>query len=420
MTSEHKEYIQNNVSSTDLLPSTRALIVKTGILLQGIKISENQLPITANPKIKYVYIQAAIELQHDEPQHNLLGIRSIKTWWDRRYDFYETASINHRKRSGRPQHKSFTTRNKKDGVVDYCLGLPMGYHQKDVCDYFEIGCTKTLRKYTNKDISWVYSPKEHWNDDLDVKRKRINYANWCLTPSGKLRKKVRNATFIDHKRCCFYGINKRHSMQAKKRGADYMELEKQNYDLYNPSILVYFACNINGTSLYIHGNKKRRKKSNRHFIKSWTIDQDVLEAFEEKFMDFMKKFQSDYIIADGARIQHTQQIVDYLQDNHIAIHPSACKPHNILNGYPPYSHTCMPLDFRAFAPLQQELSWKCKNEYQEYYEETGNDKTCFIYDHVSSIWETEKYHELCRNAIMSYGDTIQQIINYEGDISSIR
>ena len=50
----------------------------------------------------------------------------------------------------------------------------------------------------------------------------------------------------------------------------------------------------------------------------------------------------------------------------------------------------MPLDQRAFAPYQQEMSKLCKSEYPENQIENKNDSgRCFVFDNIVKVWETQ-------------------------------
>ena len=95
-------------------------------------------------------------------------------------------------------------------------------------------------------------------------------------------------------------------------------------------------------------------------------------------------------------MQHTKEVRDMVEEHDMRIHPSACTPHDVEHGYPPYLHPFMPLDHRAFAPYQQEMSKLCKDECQAYADENDNgSKSCFIFDHCVEEWGKLKYMNIC-------------------------
>ena len=386
--------------------------------MQGEKIQNNGLDINANPKIKCTDIRERIGNNHYENHNNYINIKTIRYWWNKRTVFEETGKLDHKPRSGRPIHAAFATESKKEEVVDYCLNLPMGYHQDDVCEYFDIDSVKTLRKHTKNDINWVYAPKEHYRDNDEVKQKRIDFANWCLTPGGRLKKIVKDATFVDHKMVHFYGLNKRHFMQAKRIGDDYSNLDPHDYSTHDIGLMAYFACNRKGVAAFIH-SKKRRKKKGRGFmveINNNIDNTDVIDAFKKEFISFMQSTNSNYVIADGVKCQHKKSVYDYLGGYDIKVHPSACKPNNIRNGYPPYSHCFMPLDHRVFAPYQAEIYQVVRDEWDKY----PYSRHLFLYDKIKKIYETDKYMMIAENAIANYAKVCKDVIKRGGDIKNYK
>ena len=401
---------------SNIQPGTRLLIVKMGHRIQGQIIQDKGLSHDAEPKVKYTDIQRAIGTNHYENHNKQIDIRTIKLWWDRRDTLEDTGSLVHAPRSGRPKHPSFANEEKTEEVVQYCIDLPMGYHQQDVCDEYKCN-KKTLRKYTSSQISWVYSPREHLNDNDEVKQKRLNYANFCLTAQGRCKQKIQNATFIDHKMVTFFGLNKRHWMQAKRKSDDYSNLDPMDYLLKNPQLMSYFACNRGGVSVYIHANKRPKIRGSGDTVDFWNVDyEDVIEAFDNEFIDFMNATNSNYVIADGIKMQHRDEVVQHLEKHDIQIHPSACKPHNILNGYPPYSHIFMPLDYRMFAPFQKSICIQCRDMPESY----TDSKLCFIYDIIKPTWETDANIDLAENTIRNYANVCHEVIRRRGDIKNMK
>lgn len=213
-------------------------------------------------------------------------------------------------------------------------------------------------------------------------------------------------------------------MQAKRKSDTYLNLRPQTYLLHNPGLMVYFACNKNGVSSYVHAFKRPKKRGRgAQMVDVWKVDTlDCIEAFERNFAIFMKETESDFVIADGAKMQHSKGFVDFLNDNDITIHPSSGKPHNIKNGFPPYSHPFMPLDYRVFAPFQQDISKQCK-VFDLTYQFGGlqyDTRTARLHSIINQTFETEVYEKLASDAIKNYGKTCQEVIARLGDIRGMK
>ena len=296
--------------SVNLSAQTRSLILKVGYQLQGQIIHSKNLRFDADPKVKYVDIQRTIGTNHNEGHDKLIDIRTIKLWWDRRHEYETTASVKPAPRSGRPPHPAFSTEEKRNEVFEYALDLPLGHHQKDVMNRFNIRSKNTLYKYTKNDISWVFTPRQHANDNEEVKQKRIDYANWAITATGRPTRKILKATFVDHKLCTFFGLNKMHNKQAKRKGAGYETLDHFDYLLKNPCLMVYFACNRNGVASFIHANKRRKKRGPGYTVDIWKVDhEDCIEAWQYEFAQFMEDTDSDYVICDGVKCNTKKRLL---------------------------------------------------------------------------------------------------------------
>jgi len=414
-------------NTANIKPETRSLIYRIGM-----EIFERKQRQTgrASKKVKISDIIKEIGSDHTEPHNNLLCRAVVKRWWGRGSEFESTAALVHQPRSGRPPHSAFDTPEKVDTVIQYCLDLLPGEHQKDVLEQFDINSVNTLYKYTSPRLSWVYPPRMHVNDNAAVEHTRLNFAHWATTAKGNPIMKVRNATFVDHKMVKYHGLNKRHIMVAKKKGGKLEHLEPQHVQLnqqHNPGLMTYFAANKNGVSSYIHAfkrPKKTRKADGAEMVDVWKVDKDdCMEAFDRNFLTFMKETDSDFVIADCAAMQHCAEFVDFLSDNHITMHPSAAMPHNIKNGYPPYSHPFMPLDYRVFAPYQQDISKQCKvfDLTRTFKPAMENDtRQALLHGIINKTFETDVYKKLAADAIKNYGKTCMEVIAREGNITGMK
>ena len=396
---------------------TIVLILQTGYKLQAKKCLEQNIDLKSDVKIKYSDIIDAIGTDHFEGYIRPLHRAPVKKWWDYRSVFAETGKIEHQKRSGRPTHPSFDSEEKIENVIEDVTNWGIGYHRQDALDKYN--CSKnTFRRHTKDKIVLVLPPKEHAYDNEEVKRKRVQFAKFCLTRLNNLKRLIRNATFVDHKYVGFYGLNRTHARQYKRIGETYENVEPLDYELHNPSIMAYFACNRNGVKVFIHATKRRKRRGQGYTVdKRSSIDSDdVIEAFDEEFVAFMQQTNSNYVIADGVKIQHTQSVKNFLRENDLQMHPSNCHPHNTANGYPPYSHCFNPLDYRVFAPFQREISQLCRERNAD----SDDTKYVYLYDIIKSTFETDKYANLARDCINNYGNICKNIIQRKGDIKNFK
>ncbi len=143
---------------------------------------------------------------------------TVSLWWNRRHELDETGALLPRwaGNSGRPKHKSFRTDADVAKSVDVCENLPIGGHKRDAAA--KLGCCeKTLYTHTKKaQMTWRKPPLREAGHTKKVSRKRKSYADACLTPGGRLKKRIRDATWIDHKWVHIYGLNRSHQMQARR------------------------------------------------------------------------------------------------------------------------------------------------------------------------------------------------------------
>eukprot|EP01084_Bolivina_argentea_P160567 279600_1 len=408
--------------TSNLLPETRVLIVKEGWNLQAQKRIQNNLSLFSSPKIKYSEIKRAIGTNHNEPHDKELSRPSCKHWWDKRKDLELTGKLEHKKRTGRPIHPAFATEEKTEEVIDYCLNeMDIGDHQLDVMEQFEIKSAKTLRKHTKKIISMCYAPKKNAKSTEDTCQLRIDFINRITTPTGQLTRKFAGGTHVDHKKAAFYGNNKRHTMQYKRKGDDKSKMIPYNYELNNPYLMTYFAANKGGVTCYIHANKRLKKRGVGEIVDCWNVDSDdVVQAWEDEFLDFMDSTEQytghRLVICDGVSMQHCPAVKDFFEDNEIELFPCARDEHG---GYPPWSHPCSILDRDLFGPYQKDLSAAAKLDYPNYNSREYS-KLCWLFDNITPIWETDNYVEKAAHAIDVYHDYMQQILDNDGSIKGLR
>ena len=114
-----------------------------------------------------------------------------------------------------PFTRHFRLTKKKKSRLTFCEDLDIGEHQTDAAR--KLGCSlRTLRNHTNKTVNWRFPPRKDVGHTDAVSRKRLAFVRECLTPSGHLRQKIRDATWLDHKWVNLYGHNRSHQRQARR------------------------------------------------------------------------------------------------------------------------------------------------------------------------------------------------------------
>ncbi len=143
--------------------------------------------------------------------------RVVQRWWDRRHLPEATAEKNR----GRPVHKSFATDTAIDAAVAECEDLEPGEHASEAAA--KLCCTtRTLYNHTHSLMNWLYPPRQHVRADTPVTRqKRKDFADGALTKNTdpkrrRLKKKFKNATWLDHKIVTEFGLNRSHQRQARR------------------------------------------------------------------------------------------------------------------------------------------------------------------------------------------------------------
>ncbi len=95
-------------------------------------------------------------------------------------------------------------------------GLEPGEHQTDAAK--QLGCsTRTLYNHTHKEVNWRWPKRQHIQADTKRTRKsRAAFAGIALTQSGRLKKKLRDATWLDHKIAHEFGLNRSYERQCRR------------------------------------------------------------------------------------------------------------------------------------------------------------------------------------------------------------
>jgi len=407
---------------------TRSLIFTTGWFLMGVK------SVQVGRKVKTVMatdIMRHIGVNHNEPKlpasrhracYGYLSEKTCRRWWNRRNEFTKTGEFKQRKRSGRPRHGRFANETAIQETIQEILKIKVGEHLDDVLTRLGIKSGTTVRKYLKNVILWVSPQKQHAYDNDEVKKKRLEYAKFACTASWKPTHQIRDATFIDHKAVGWFGSNRQHNKIPKLRGQRLPTTKDTvKYLLKNPHLMTYFAVNTSGVSSFIHAFKRPKKRGGGNTVDLWNVDEDdCLEAWKDNFKLFCEQSDSDYVIADGCKMQHSKKMKDWFDSNHLRLHPSACRPENIKNGYPPYSHCFMPLDHKIFGCYQSMISKQTRElEKEGTFDIWHDSRLAQLHDIITETFENSYIESIAVDAIRDYGLVCKKVYDLEGDIRGI-
>ena len=147
------------------------------------------------------------------------GERTVCKWWaqHRKLDEDGNPRASLKGNCGRRRHTSFSTDAAFSTAIDHCENLGEGEHVKDACAH--LSCSRrTLYNYTHGKICWRLPPRQEIKSDTaEVRKRRREFASYALEPDRKrLKRKFREATFLDHKFTTVYGQNRTHSRQARR------------------------------------------------------------------------------------------------------------------------------------------------------------------------------------------------------------
>ncbi len=144
--------------------------------------------------------------------------RTVQLWWDRRHQLDVSGHCVARweGNSGRPTHAAFATEKKIEEAIDVCVKLPPGGHTRDAAK--KLMCSqKTLYTHTHERMNWRWPPTEQVGADTpNVRKRRLEFVDSVLTPTGRAKKKFKTATWLDHKWGSEFGLNRSHQRQARR------------------------------------------------------------------------------------------------------------------------------------------------------------------------------------------------------------
>lgn len=324
--------------------------------------------------------------------------------------------MNDAQRSGRPKHRAFDTKEKVDQAIDLCEDLPDGLGKVDAAK--KLGCCeKTLYNNTHKEVNWRVTPLQDRNaNDPKVKRKRKAFAVDNLTPTGRLSKKIRTATTIDHKWMHLYGENRRNRRQCRRIGST-KPLRTAPKSTTDPKVMGMFAANAKGTAVFWHASKrplKQGENKGKLTLDKRTVDgPELARGLKKTIIPFMRKTGCTTAFMDCVPVNHCPAVREAFNKAGMKVIPSAGKGHNVPKGSPPLSHDLSILDGNLFATLQHDASRATLRAIDAGQVE-GQSETCELIDQTNKLWKSRKYKEKAKNAMKKLENAFKMVVECDG------
>lgn len=333
--------------------------------------------------------------------------------WSRREQIAKQGGILRKPGSGRPVTKAFSTKARKRKSIEILEDLKLGEHRPHGAKKLKCSVS-TVYRQTHFDIKWRKSPDVDFRGDSKrVRGVRYEFALRCLTPGGKLKMFLYNATFIDHKQVHAFGQNRSHQLQARTRGSK-KPLRPRPKANFNPKIHVLFSCNRFENNLFIHANiVPYMRQKGEHLAHESVNNKTLAHAIESTIAPAMKRVGSKLAVLDCVQLNHHKDVIAAFKKIDIEVFPSGGHPHNVLGGYPPYSHDCSPLDAWLFRPYQSEIAMHCKVKSGS---QSASERPMMLelYSQIPKLWKSRKYERLAREAIEKQVRTLKTIVENKG------
>ena len=196
----------------------RLLIIQTGHRLQG-----ELNAMGANRDVRYSEIARRLKKNYAKN----IDRKTITLWWDRRDEMGGPNGLKKRPCAGihGNTHESFNTAEKRENVIDRCEALEDGFHQPDVAE--EYGCsTSTLYRHTsitrhpNDGVNWRIALLSNSEVKEETYQRRESYAHAVYDHrTGRVKRRFGKIAHLDHSWISWYGGNRSHMRQARRRGS---------------------------------------------------------------------------------------------------------------------------------------------------------------------------------------------------------
>jgi len=336
--------------------------------------------------------------------------------WRRRDELKLSGCIRRRLRSGRPKVDAFATAADVERSIDLMEDLDMGFHLPDAAA--ELNCSiATVKRHTTKLVRWRKpEDRDAKGSEPRVLRIRSAYAIPNLTPTGQLSKKLSTATFIDHKWVHAFGINKSQDRQCRRLGSN-KPLRPKLKQQYAPKVQGCFMASKFTTEVHIHAKEiDFVRKKGTHLEHEKVNGETLVAAATTTLIPAILKTPSRLVVFDCVNVNHMKIVVAAFEAAGIKVYPSGGHPHNIIGGYPPYSHDVSPLDCTLFRPFQHQMGLFYRKLVggEGESEEGARGHMCVMSDEIVRLWRSRKYRVMAKKAVAHQKKVLSDIVESGG------
>ena len=242
-------------------------------------------------------------------------------------------------------------------------------------------------------------------------QKRLKFAEKQVNATGQMRA-MANCTHLDHKQVHAFGLNSSHQLQCCVKGSK-KRLRPKLKQNYNPKIHCLFAANNNGTEVFIHAEEVNFvRKEGSHLAHEKVSSKTLAAAVTKTIVPFMKRTRSRLAVLDCVTVNHSKEVVAAFaaEGGGIEVYPSAGFPHNVVGGYPQYSHDLLILDGCLFCPFQSEIA----EQFMQFKPEENRSTMCALMDAIPPLWRSKKYQTMAKSALRKQRKIWLDIVNSKG------
>ncbi len=205
-----------------------------------------------------------------------------------------------------------------------------------------------------------------------------------------------------------------YALCGRRRGST-KPLEPLLTSQQNPKVMCLFAANRWGTAVFIHAEKvpfKSGPRKGKLHLSHQNVDADSFAyAVCNMVVPLMQDTGSDLAIADCVKMGHSPEVKQEFAEGKKELFPSAGAPHNVIGGYPPYSHDCSIEDGSLFGPFQEEVSSivlkKSDSDTQV--------QIAHLFDEIPKVWCSDKYRDMAKTCIRGYAAILRDIRERDGE-----
>ena len=184
------------------------------------------------------------------------------------------------------------------------------------------------------------------------------------------------------------------------------EIKKYTKVKADSKFMVLACVSYNGKAiLHVHAKRHRKKRGNGNIWHHESVNTSTfLKAIKESIIPFCASENISLLISDGVQTGRSTAIKNELNDNSINLYPSAKES---INGYPPNSHDCNPLE-TIFARWKERIYMRLQ----------PNGKTTRTMDNLYKVMN-EEWNNIPQSEIQAIINlqpkVMQEIIDKNGD-----